>query len=197
MSRPIRAGAPPSAISKPSSLRWGSPGAKGAVGAAEKLVRDVEEMGGVARGMNAGPRDEREVIVYGSEAARDNHQYALRLLALVREVVVDSSAVNGAAGGTPEAEAAPGVVTAEQWMRAFDSAGVWRERAARLLAAAAPREGDSAGALERGRRSAGDGFPFARERRLWVAGFFYTAEEGGFQTRPYGAVAGGVGHSEV
>ena len=101
----------------------GEPGAKGAVGAAEKLVRDVEELGGVARGMNAGPRDEREVIVYGSEAARDNHQYALRLLALVREVVGDSSAVNGAAGGTPEAEAAPGVVTAEQWMRAFDSAG--------------------------------------------------------------------------
>ena len=91
--------------------------------ATETLVRDIEEMGGVARGMNAGPRDEREVIVYGSEAARDNHQYALRLLALVREVVGDSSAVNGAAGGTPEAEAAPGVVTAEQWMRAFDSAG--------------------------------------------------------------------------
>ena len=43
---------------------------------------------------------------------------------------------------------------------------MWRERAARLLAAAAPRVGDSAGALERGRRSAGDGFPFAWERRF-------------------------------
>ena len=101
----------------------GEPGAEGAVGAAERLVRDIEEMGGVARGMNAGPRDEREVIVYGSEAARDNHQYALRLLALVREAVGDSSAVNGSAGGTGEPEAAPGVVTAEQWMRAFDPAG--------------------------------------------------------------------------
>ena len=101
----------------------GEPGAEGAVGAAERLVRDIEEMGGVARGMNAGPRDEREVIVYGSEAARDNHQYALRLLALVREVVGDSSAVNGASGGTGGPEAAPGVVTAEQWMRAFGSAG--------------------------------------------------------------------------
>ena len=101
----------------------GEPGVEGAVEAAEKLVRDVEERGGVARGMNAGPRDEREVIVYGSEAARDNHQYALRLLGLVREVVVDSSAVNGAAGGAPEPQPTPGVVTAEQWLRAFDSAG--------------------------------------------------------------------------
>ena len=101
----------------------GEPGAKGAVGAAERLVRDIEEMGGVARGMNAGPRDEREVIVYGSEAARDNHQYALRLLALVREVAGDSSAVNGAAGGAPESQPTPGVVTAEQWMRAFDTEG--------------------------------------------------------------------------
>ena len=101
----------------------GEPGAKGAVGAAEKLVRDIEEMGGIARGMNAGPRDEREVIVYGSEAARDNHQYALRLLALVREVADGPSAVNGAAGGSPEPEEARGVVTAEQWQRAFDTAG--------------------------------------------------------------------------
>ena len=100
----------------------GEPGAEGAVGAAERLVRDVEEMGGVARGMNAGPRDEREVIVYGSEAARDNHQYALRLLALVREVAENSSAVDGAAGAAPESQPTPGVVTAEQWLRAFDSA---------------------------------------------------------------------------
>ena len=95
--------------------------AKGAVGAAEKLVRDIEEMGGAARGMNAGPRDEREVIVYGSEAARENHQYALRLLALVREVADRPRAVNGAVGGAPESQPTPGVVTAEQWLQAFDS----------------------------------------------------------------------------
>ena len=95
---------------------------KGAVGAAERLVRDIEEMGGIAWGMNMGPRDEREVIVYGSEAARDNHQYALRLLALVREVAVRPSAVNGAAGA-PESQATPGVVTADQWLRAFDHSG--------------------------------------------------------------------------
>ena len=98
----------------------GEHGAEGAVGAAERLVRDVEELGGVARGMNAGPRDEREVIVYGSEAARDNHQYALRLLALVREVVDSLSPVNGAVRA-PEPQETPGVVTAEQWLRAFDS----------------------------------------------------------------------------
>ena len=95
--------------------------AKGAVGAAEKLVRDIEEMGGAARGMNAGPRDEREVIVYGSEAARENHQYALRLLALVREVAERPGAANDAVGGASESQKAPGIVTAEQWQRAFDS----------------------------------------------------------------------------
>ena len=98
-------------------------GAKSAVEAAERLVRDIEEMGGVACGMNMGPRDEREVIVYGSEAARQNHQYALRLLALVREVADRPRAVNGAVVGAPESQATPGVVTADQWLREFDSAG--------------------------------------------------------------------------
>ena len=99
----------------------GEPDAEGAVGAAEGLVREVEEMGGVTRGMNAGPRDEREVILYGSNAARDNHQYALRLLALVREMVSGPDAVNGAAAPEPQAKA--GVVTAEEWAREFDVAG--------------------------------------------------------------------------
>jgi len=97
------------------------PNAEGALGAAEGLVRDIEAMGGITRGMNAGPRDEREVILYGSDAARDNHQYALRLLALVREVVRGPDAVNGAAASGPQAK--PGVVTAEEWQRAFDAAG--------------------------------------------------------------------------
>ncbi len=99
----------------------GEPGAEGAVEAARRLVREVEEMGGVTRGMNAGPRDEREVILYGSSAARENHQYALRLLALVREVSEGPDGVNGAAASAPQAKA--GVVTAEEWMRAFDGAG--------------------------------------------------------------------------
>ncbi len=99
----------------------GEPGAEGAVGAAEGLVRDIEAMGGVTRGMNAGPRDEREVILYGSAAARENHQYALRLLALVREVADRPSPVNGTAA--TGRQAAPGVVTAEEWMRAFDMEG--------------------------------------------------------------------------
>ena len=99
------------------------PGVEGAVGAAERLVRDVEEMGGIARGMNAGSRDEREVIVYGSEAARDNHQYALRLLKLVREVADSPSTVNGTVDGALESQGAPGMVTAEQWQRAFDAEG--------------------------------------------------------------------------
>ena len=71
--------------------------------------------------MNAGPRDEREVIVYGSEAARENHQYALRLLALVREVAERPGAANGTVGGVAEPQTTPGSVTAEQWQRAFDS----------------------------------------------------------------------------
>lgn len=98
----------------------GEPGAEGAVGAAEGLVREIEEMGGVTRGMNAGPRDEREVILYGSNAARDNHQYALRLLKLVRDVA--DSPVNGTVDNAPDPQGASGVVTAEQWQRAFDSA---------------------------------------------------------------------------
>ena len=62
-----------------------------------------------------------DAIFYGSEAARDNHQYALRLLKLVREVAGRPSPVNGmAATGR---QTAPGVVTAEEWMRAFDMEG--------------------------------------------------------------------------
>ena len=67
----------------------------------------------MVRGTRVGPKDEVDAILYSSEASRQNHQYALWLLETVEEIAAD---------GAPESQAASGVVTAEQWQRAFDAA---------------------------------------------------------------------------
>ena len=85
---------------------------KHAVEGAERFLNDIEDMGGVVRGTRVGPKDEVPAIIYSSEASRKNHQYALWLLKTVREAVDD---------GAEESQTGSGAVTAEQWLRAFDS----------------------------------------------------------------------------
>ena len=94
-----------------------------AVEGARRFLGEIEDKGGVVRGTRVGPKDELDAIIYSSEAAKQNHQYALWLLETVREVADNQSPVNGTTGGATEPQATPGVVTAEQWQRAFDTEG--------------------------------------------------------------------------
>ena len=97
--------------------------AKLAVEGAREFLREIEDKGGVVRGTRVGPKDEVSAILYSDEAARQNHQYALWLLETVQEVTDSPSPVNGAADGGGESQDRPGVVTAEQWQRAFGTEG--------------------------------------------------------------------------
>ena len=119
---------------------------KSAVEGAERFLYDIEDMGGVARGTRVGPKDEVPVIIYSSEASKQNHWYAQWLLETVRRVTGSPSPVKDEGASEPEAapeavrevadspgpvkaegasepEAAPRVVTTEEWQRAFDMEG--------------------------------------------------------------------------
>ena len=52
----------------------------------DQLLRQIEDAGGVLKARGVGPHGSPQTVIYGSETAKNNHQFVLQLLHDVRSV---------------------------------------------------------------------------------------------------------------